>query len=216
MTPLTTHHSSHITPSVAIVDYGAGNLHSVRRALERVGARPVLTGDSGEIARADGVVLPGQGNARAAMEQLDRLGLSEAMKEHAQAGKPLLGVCLGMQLFFGANEEGPSRGLELMPGRVVRMDGGRKVPHMGWNQLEPRNHAALFPGGEPQTYAYFAHSYRVLPDDPSDIVATCDYEGEVVAIVARGSVVGTQFHPEKSGDAGLRMYERFVAMMRER
>ena len=201
------------TPLVAVVDYGAGNLHSVRRALEKVGARPEITGDPERLRTADGIVLPGQGNAKAAMEQLDRLGLSAAMRERAEAGTPLLGVCLGMQLFFGANEEGPSRGLDLLPGRVVRMGGGRKVPHMGWNLLEPRHPSPLFPGDEREAYAYFAHSYRALPDEPSDVVAVCEYGDEVVSIAGRGNVVGTQFHPEKSGAAGLRMYERFVAMV---
>ena len=202
-----------MTPRVAVVDYGAGNLHSVRRALERAGAEARLTSDSREIEEADGIVLPGVGSARAAMERLDCLGLSETLREQVRRGKPLLGVCLGMQLLFESSEEGPTRGLGLLPGRVVRMGGERKIPHMGWNSLERRAGAALLSGIEDGEYVYFVHSYQALPEVESDVIATTDYEGEVVAVVGRENIVGTQFHPEKSGETGLRMYVNFVGSL---
>lgn len=200
-------------PVVAIVDYGAGNLHSVRRALERAGAEVAVTPDPETLRVADGVVLPGVGSARAAMERLDGLGLSDALREYASAGKPLLGVCLGMQLFFDESEEGPTHCLGLLPGRVVRMAGQRKVPHMGWNSLLSRRESPLLSGIADGAHAYFVHSYQTLPARQEDVIATSDYEGEVVAVVGRGSLVGTQFHPEKSGDVGLKMYENFVALL---
>jgi glutamine amidotransferase len=198
---------------VAVLDYGAGNVYSVCRALQKAGASVVLTGDAEQLRAADGIVFPGQGSAAPAMEGLNASGLSDVLREHARAGKPLLGVCLGMQLFFGANEEGPSHGLELLPGEVVRMRGERRVPHMGWNSLQMHAESPLLEGIPDGSYAYWAHSYQVAPAEPSDVIATSDYEGEVVAIVGRGNVVGTQFHPEKSGEVGLRMYENFVAML---
>jgi glutamine amidotransferase len=200
---------------VAIVDYGAGNLHSVRRALERAGARVAVTADPEGLRAANGVVFPGQGSARAAMEQLDSSGLSGTLRERVAEGAPLLGVCLGMQLFFGPNEEGSSHGLDLLPGRVVRLREKPRTPHMGWNGLELRAGSPLLAGVPEGSHAYFAHSYQALPGDPGDVVATCDYEGEVVAVVARGNVLGAQFHPEKSGSVGLRMYENFVRLVLE-
>lgn len=214
-----------MSPTVAVVDYGAGNLYSVRRALEKAGACVELTSDPARLRAADGIVLPGVGSARAAMERLDSLGVSDVLREHVRRDRPLLGVCLGMQLFFGANEEGPSYGLDLLPGKVVRMRGERKVPHMGWNNLERRSVAPLHTGGlggddsplmcavADGSYAYFLHSYQVLPERADDVLATCDYEGEVVAVAGRGNLVGTQFHPEKSGDVGLKMYANFVGMV---
>ncbi|MDP9383311.1 MAG: imidazole glycerol phosphate synthase subunit HisH [Chloroflexota bacterium] len=198
---------------VAVLDYGAGNVYSVCRALEKAGASVVLTGDAEVLRAADGIVFPGQGSAASAMEGLNASGLSDVLREHVRADRPLLGVCLGMQIFFGANEEGPSRGLELLPGEVVLMRGERRVPHMGWNNLRVCNGSQLLRGIPDGSYAYWAHSYQVVPSEQSDIIATSDYEGEVVAIVGRGNLVGTQFHPEKSGEVGLRMYENFVEML---
>lgn len=199
---------------VAVVDYGAGNLHSVCRALQKAGAMALLASNPDDLARADGVVLPGVGSARAAMERLDSLGMSDALREHAAREKPLLGVCLGMQLFFGENEEGPAEGLGLLPGKVVRMRGKSKAPHMGWNDLKQTSDSPLLRGVSDGSYVYFVHSYVALPERREDIAATSDYEGELVAVVGRGALVGTQFHPEKSGDLGLRMYENFIGMLR--
>lgn len=201
------------TRTVAVVDYGAGNVYSVRRALEKAGATVVLTADPEELRRTDGVVFPGQGSAKAAMDLLNASGLADVLREHARADRPLLGVCLGMQLFFGANEEGPSHGLDLLPGRVLLMRGEQRVPHMGWNDLTVCKRSSLLDGIPEGAYAYWAHSYQVLPEDRSDVIAVSDYGGEVVGVVGRGNLLGTQFHPEKSGETGLRMYENFVRLL---
>ncbi|MDQ3328609.1 MAG: imidazole glycerol phosphate synthase subunit HisH, partial [Chloroflexota bacterium] len=155
--------------TVAVVDYGAGNVYSVRRALEKAGAAVLLTADPAELRRTDGVVFPGQGSAKAAMDLLDSSGLADVLREHARADKPLLGVCLGMQLFFGANEEGPSHGLDLLPGRVALLRGVRRIPHMGWNDLTLCQPSPLLDNIPDGAYAYWAHSYQVLPDDRSDV-----------------------------------------------
>ena len=196
-----------------MVDYGAGNVYSVCRAIQKAGAHVALTADADELRRADGIVFPGQGSAGPAMEQLNATGLAEVLREHARADRPLLGVCLGMQLFFGANEEGPSEGLGLLPGKVVLLRGVARVPHMGWNSLRVCNPSPLLAGILEGSYAYWAHSYHALPSEAGDIVATADYGGEVVGIVGRGNLVGAQFHPEKSGEVGLKMYENFVGML---
>ncbi len=201
-------------PVIAVVDYGAGNLHSVRRALEKAGASVLLTSEPADLDAADGLVLPGVGSASAAMERLNPRGFADALRDQVGRGKPLLGVCLGMQLFYGANEEGPTTGLGLLDGVVRRMRGDRKVPHMGWNSLERRGESPLLEGISEGSHAYFVHSYHVIPARPEEVRATCDYQGEVVAIVQKGNLVGTQFHPEKSGDVGLKMYENFVGMVR--
>ncbi len=201
-------------PLIAVVDYGAGNLHSVRRALEKAGASVLLTSEPADLEAADGLVLPGVGSASAAMERLNSSGFTVALRDQVGHGKPLLGVCLGMQLFYGANEEGPTTGLGLLDGEVKRMRGDRKVPHMGWNNLEARGESPLLEGISDGSHAYFVHSYQVVPASPEEVRATCDYQGEVVAIVQKGNLVGTQFHPEKSGDVGLKMYENFVEMVR--
>jgi len=203
-------------PTIAVIDYGAGNLHSVRRALEKADAEVLLTADPAKLADAHGVVLPGVGSAQAAMERLNALGFSDALREYAQTGRPLLGVCLGMQLFFGPNEEGPTHGLDLLPGSVVRMNrrSDLKIPHMGWNNLYATRDAPLLAGLGSQEYVYFVHSYQVLPERREDVAATTEYGGELVAVVARDNVMGTQFHPEKSGAVGLRMYAAFVEAAR--
>ncbi len=201
-------------PVIAVLDYGAGNLHSVRRALEKAGASVLLTSNPSDLDAADGLVLPGVGSASAAMERLNASGFADALRDQVRGGKPLLGVCLGMQLFYGANEEGPTTGLGLLDGEVRRMRGDRKVPHMGWNSLDARGESPLLEGINEGSHAYFVHSYQVIPASPDEVRATCDYQGEVVAIVQKSNLVGTQFHPEKSGDVGLKMYENFVGMVR--
>ncbi len=198
---------------VAVLDYDAGNVYSVCRAVQKAGAQVSLTSDPEELRAADGIVFPGQGSAKSAMVRLGASGLADLLREHVRADKPLLGVCLGMQVFFGANEEGPSHGLDLLPGRVVLMTGERRVPHMGWNNLEQRRSSPLLEGIPEGSYAYYAHSYQVLPENEEDVIATSGYSGDVVAVVGRGNLIGAQFHPEKSGPVGLRMYENFVRML---
>lgn len=200
--------------AIAIVDYGMGNLHSVSKAVERLGYEPLVTGEREEILAADGIILPGVGAFGDAMEQLRETSLDSVMKDAAESGKPLLGICLGMQLLFSRSEEhGQFEGLDILPGSVVRFTGGDyKVPHMGWNSLQfgKREHP-LFAGLE-EGHVYFVHSYHVLPEVQADLLAVTDYGQPVTAIVGRGSVYGMQFHPEKSGELGMSLLRNFLAL----
>ena len=200
-------------PRVAIVDYGVGNLRSVERALARAGAGAVITPDPRVVAASDAVVLPGVGAFAPAAALLHGSGLGDAVREAAGRGRPVLGVCLGFQLLFEASEEGEGGdGLGLLAGRVRRIAAVAplKVPHMGWNQLRTHRPSTLTAGVADGAWCYFVHSYAAEAD-PRDVVATVDYGGEIVAICERGTVTGTQFHPEKSGPTGLRIYANLVA-----
>lgn len=200
--------------AIAIVDYGMGNLHSVSKAVERLGYKPLVTGEREEILAADGTILPGVGAFGDAMEQLRGTKLDLVMKEAAASGKPLLGICLGMQLLFSRSEEhGKNEGLSILPGSVVRFPGGNyKVPHMGWNSLQfKKQEHPLFAGLE-EGHVYFVHSYHVLPEVQADLLAVTDYGQPVTAIVGRGSVYGMQFHPEKSGELGMSLLRNFLAL----
>lgn len=198
--------------SIAIIDYGMGNLHSVSKAVERLGYEADVTADPARILSADGVILPGVGAFGDAMELIHASGLDRTVADVAASGQPLLGICLGMQLLFtDSDEHGYHKGLNVLPGRVERFKGAFKVPHMGWNRLKKLQESPLFAdldGG----HAYFVHSYRVVVDNRSDLLATTDYYGEVSAIVGRGKVFGMQFHPEKSGDVGMRLLGNFLAL----
>ncbi|HEY8529210.1 MAG TPA: imidazole glycerol phosphate synthase subunit HisH [Paenibacillaceae bacterium] len=197
---------------IAIIDYGMGNLHSVSKAVERLGHEAVVTSSPETILRADGAILPGVGAFGDAMRNLRESGLDETVRRFHASGRPLLGICLGMQLLFTESEEyGPHRGLDLLPGRVVRFPGDRKVPHMGWNELKFVRPDPLLEGMRPG-HVYFVHSYRVLPEEPGDLIAVTDYGGPVAAIVGRGNLYGMQFHPEKSGTLGMAILERFAAL----
>lgn len=197
---------------IAIIDYGMGNLHSVSKALERLGCEAVVTSSPEEILAADGAILPGVGAFGDAMSNLRETGLDAVVKEYAATGKPLLGICLGMQLLFDQSEEhGKHEGLGLLPGRVVRFQGDFKVPHMGWNELTFTQPSPLFEGLEPG-HVYFVHSYHALPERREDLLATTDYHQPVTAIVGRGSVYGMQFHPEKSGELGMALLGRFAVL----
>lgn len=198
---------------IAIVDYGMGNLHSVSKAVERLGREARVTSSREEILAASGVLLPGVGAFGDAMRNLRETGLDAVVRESAAAGQPLLGICLGMQLLFAESEEhGRHEGLGLLPGRVVRFRGDYKVPHMGWNELrfEQPEHP-LFAGLAPG-HVYFVHSYHALPERREDLLATTDYHRPVTAIVGRGNVCGMQFHPEKSGELGMALLQRFVEL----
>lgn len=200
---------------IAIVDYGMGNLRSVQKALERVGAEAQVTADPGVLDRAQGIVLPGVGAFGDAMEQLEKRALLPAVLR--QAGhKPLLGICLGMQLLFQESEEmGQHRGLGLLPGRVLRFpENELKVPHVGWNQLHLQADP-LLSGLDDGAYAYFVHSYYVQPAETSDVLATTDYGLSFASVVGRGQIWGAQFHPEKSQDVGLRMLSNFARIVQE-
>jgi glutamine amidotransferase len=198
---------------IAILDYGAGNLRSVAKALEAVGARPILTDDPAVVARADGLVVPGQGSAADAMKNLARRGLIEPLKQYVASGRPFLGVCLGEQIIFDSSEEhGGVTCLGLIPGTVRRLPGGQKVPHIGWNQVRFRTAHPLLEGVPSDEYFYFVHSYFVDPTDPAMIVGETDYGVTFASIVARDNVFATQFHPEKSSGIGLRIYENFARL----
>ncbi len=198
---------------IAIIDYGAGNIFSVKNALDYLGAECRLTSDKSEIESADKLILPGVGAFPAAMEMLVKSGLVDTIKE--QAGKkPLLGICLGMQLLFEKSFEFEEcEGLGLIKGHVDRIDEpGLVIPHMGWNKLVYNHSCPLFNGLE-ESYVYFVHSYKAFCDD-SELLAYCDYGSRVPAVVGDGGFVyGTQFHPEKSGAAGLQMLKNFSELM---
>ncbi|SFF36048.1 glutamine amidotransferase [Paenibacillus catalpae] len=198
---------------IAIIDYGMGNLHSVSKAVERLGYEAVVTADPAVIASADGAILPGVGAFGDAMENLRETKLDEAAKAYAASGKPLMGICLGMQLLFSQSEEyGVNEGLNLLPGKVVRFQGDYKVPHMGWNKLSfLQTDSPLFKDLE-EGHVYFVHSYHVKPEMSGDLLATTDYYQQVTAIVGRDNVYGMQFHPEKSSELGMQLLGNFLAL----
>ena len=201
--------------NVAVVDYDAGNTLSVTRALEKVGARVNLTPDPEEVVAADAVVLPGVGAFGDCMRKLRERGMDEACLETYRAGKPFLGVCVGLQVLFERSEESPGvEGLGLLPGEIARFDvEGLKVPHMGWNELEVvRPHPVL--GGLGSEAFYFVHSYHPQPEEPADLLGVTDYGGPFCAAAGRGNLVAVQFHPEKSSRAGLALYENFLSWAR--
>jgi imidazole glycerol-phosphate synthase subunit HisH len=200
---------------IAIVDYGRGNLGSVQKALARVAPDVVVTDDADTVQGARALVVPGDGAFADAVQSLDRLGLADAIRAHIAAGRPYLGICLGYQLLFTESEEfGHAKGLDILPGVVRRFPAGPKVPHMGWNQLRfaPAELAIL--GGVPDgAYLYFVHSYYPEPVDLAGCaVASCDYGVRFPALLARGALYGTQFHPEKSQRWGRRILENFARL----
>jgi imidazole glycerol-phosphate synthase subunit HisH len=199
-----------VSVDIAVIDYGAGNLRSIRRALEAAGANVTISTDAAQIRRADGVVFPGVGNAGAAMERLRQQGLVEVINDVVAAGRPFLGICLGMQLLFGHQEEGDTVGLGLLNGRVRSLSEGIKVPQIGWNRVRWVRQGAGYQAAEEDDF-YFVHSYVVEPDDPADVIAVTRYGDVFPSVVRHDRVWGTQFHPEKSGDCGLRLVAGWVA-----
>jgi glutamine amidotransferase len=198
---------------IVIVDYGMGNLRSVQKAIEAVGAAAEITSDPERVRRASKVVLPGVGAFADAMAELRRTGLGQAFCEAVRQGKPCLGVCLGLQLLFDlSTEDGEHAGLGLLPGRVVRFDSrpGLKIPHMGWNSLRIRRPAPLLAGLDDAPSVYFVHSYYARPADPEVVAAEADYPEPFAAVVWRDNLTACQFHPEKSQGVGLAMYANFV------
>lgn len=195
---------------VVVIDYGAGNLRSVAKALEKVGARPIVTDDPRKVASARALVLPGVGAGDAAMRELSARGLVEPAQDYARSGRPFLGICLGMQLLMDHSDEGDSRCLGLVPGNVRRLPPGAKVPHMGWNQVNLQREHPLFQGIPNGSNFYFVHSYYAQPDDRSVVLGVTDYIIPFCSVIAQGSLAATQFHPERSGALGLRIYENFV------
>lgn len=193
---------------ITIIDYGAGNLRSITRAIESHGVQAEISADPDRIAAADRLVLPGVGNAKAAMDKLRSTGIAEAIGQQAGRGTPLLGVCLGMQLLFGEQEEGPTTGLGLLPGTAVRLPTDHKVPHMGWNKVAFTPHSPL--ATMPAADFYFVHSYQVKPESPSVIAGETDYGHTFCSMVVHENIWGTQFHPEKSQNAGLALIGRWL------
>jgi glutamine amidotransferase len=193
---------------IAIVDYGVGNVRSVERALVQVGAEPKLTADPDDLERADGLVLPGVGAFAPALDKLTQSGLGRLVVDLAGKGKPVLGVCLGYQLLFDESmEHGRHQGLGLLPGRVVEVSGSERLPVIGWCRVARSNDSVLWQGIQDRSYFYFVHSFT--PEESTAAIAWSEHSP--AAASARANVMGTQFHPEKSGPDGLRVYKNFVA-----
>lgn len=203
-------------PSVALLDYGGGNLRSVRRALEAAGASVTLASAPRDAEKADAVVFPGQGAIGDCMDCLGRTDFATFLREWIAADRPFLGICLGLQALFERSEEGGRAGLGVFPGRITRFPsgGGLRIPHMGWNEARFVPGAGLTEGlrteGEP---FYFVHSYRLVGTDPSLVWCETDYAGTFVSGVRRGRVLATQFHPEKSQAKGLQLYRNFLTVV---
>ena len=197
---------------IAIIDYNAGNLKSVEKALHFLGEDCVITRNFHEIETADKVILPGVGAFGDAMEQLKKYELDKVIHQVTAENKPFLGICLGLQLLFRSSDESPGvEGIGLLDGEIVSIPPkeGYKIPHMGWNSIEIKEGAGLFRGIENQSYVYFVHSYYLKADHPEDVAATTDYIVPIHASVEHGNVFACQFHPEKSGDVGLQILRNF-------
>lgn len=193
-----------------IIDYGMGNLRSVEKAIDAVGGRPVITGDPDAVRKGTRLILPGVGAFGDAMENLRRAGLDDAIRDAVKAGRPLLGVCLGLQLVFTRSEEfGSHQGLNLIPGNVRRFN-DPVVPHVGWNQIEGAQENPLLKDIPEGSYFYFVHSYYVEPSRPEDVLRWTSYGHRFCSIACRDNVWGAQFHPEKSQDAGKKLLRNFL------
>ena len=200
---------------IAIIDYGVGNLFSLRSSLRAIGAQAEITGDAAVLEKADKLILPGVGAFADAAALLRRDGLDRVVISQARAGKPLLGICLGMQLLFDLGEEvRPCKGLGLVGGRVKKIETVYKLPHIGWNSLTFPNPSPLFAGVGEGSYVYFVHSFCAVAEDPGDVIAQTDYAVPVTAAVGKGNVYGCQFHPEKSGEVGLQILKNFGGLNR--
>ena len=198
-------------PLVAVVDYGIGNLRSAQKALQHVGANALLTADPRLIADADAVVLPGVGAFGACMTALRAAGLEPVIHETVASGRPFMGICVGMQMLFGDSEEDPlATGLGVIPGTIQWISDRLPRPQMQWNQLQLHTADPMFEGLGQHPWVYFVHSFHGVPAEPAAVAATCRYGGVVNAAFRQGNVFATQFHPEKSGPAGLAMLRNFV------
>ncbi|MBM4446141.1 MAG: imidazole glycerol phosphate synthase subunit HisH [Chloroflexi bacterium] len=196
---------------IAIIDYGAGNLGSVANAIIGLGYQPNITDKPGDMLSSAAVILPGVGAAGDAMEKLEAIGMTDAIRQLIHENRPLFAVCVGLQLLFSSTEEGGwHRCLGVIPGTVKRLPNGLKVPHMGWNQVRQQVKHPIFNDIPDGANFYFVHSYYVDPDDTSVIAGTTDYGVPMCSVVIKDNLVATQFHPEKSGKWGLRMYSNFL------
>jgi glutamine amidotransferase len=198
---------------IAIVDYGLGNLRSIYNALARVNAAPEIVREPEDLTRADGIVVPGVGAFGRCMERLSRFG--DPLSDFLKAGTPMLGICIGLQVLFEESQESPgARGLGWISGQVVRLPEEVNIPHMGWNNLSIKKSVDLLDGVENGDMFYFVHSYHCVPKDRSVIAATTDYGTDVTAMISKDNLTATQFHPQKSGQKGLRVLENFVRSTR--
>jgi len=196
---------------IAVIDYGAGNLRSVANAIIKLSYQPRITSRAGDLQKAQAVILPGVGAAGDTMESLRNLGLVEPIKQLIAEDRPFFGVCIGLQVLFTATEEGGGHDcLGIIPGRVKKLPDGLKVPHMGWNQVKQRISHPLFEGIPDEANFYFVHSYYGAPEDKSLVAGETEYGVAMASVIARGNLVATQFHPEKSGEYGLKMYANFL------
>lgn len=194
---------------IAILDYGLGNIRSISNMLRKAGAQSFVAATADELRGAERAILPGVGSFDAGMQRLDRSGLRPALEDHVAAGRPLLGICLGMQMLGRSSEEGTAPGLGLLSGDTVRLrpPDGRPVPHMGWTPVEPTRPSAIFPSPSDDLRFYFLHSFHLACEDPADVVAVADYGEPVTAAAGRANVLGVQFHPEKSHRHGLELLQ---------
>ena len=198
---------------IGIIDYDAGNLRSVEKALVSLGEEVIVSRDSSEILQADKVILPGVGSFGDAMNNLDKFGLVDTIKKVAASGTPFLGICLGLQLLFKESDETPgAEGLDILPGKILKIPAkeGFKIPHMGWNSLDVKPGAKLFKGLEGNPYVYFVHSYYLKAADENIVAASTEYTTHIHASVESGNVFACQFHPEKSSTVGLKILDNFI------
>ena len=200
---------------IAIIDYDAGNLKSVEKALKYLGQDVIVSRDSSEILQADKVILPGVGSFGDAMNNLDHFNLVDTIKKVAEKDTPFLGICLGLQLMFESSDEGPGvKGLGLLPGKILRIpkSGDLKIPHMGWNNINVKEDSRLFKGLPENPYVYFVHSYYLQADDEDIVAATTEYGVKIHAAVEKDNIFACQFHPEKSSTVGLQILKNFVSL----
>ncbi len=203
---------------IAVIDYGAGNLQSVIKALNYIDCKCIVTNKKDEIMNCDGALLPGVGSFGDAMHSMNNSGVTVAVNEFIKTGKPFLGICLGLQLLFGGSEESPDdAGLNILKGSITKIpdcDGTLKIPHMGWNSLNIQKYDGLYKGMEGSPYVYFVHSYYLKAEDPQIVSATTEYGALIDASVQYQNIYATQFHPEKSGRTGLKILNNFVDITR--
>ena len=203
---------------IAIIDYGAGNIQSVYKALKFIGADCKVTSDKDEILNADGAILPGVGSFGDAMDTMTKRGIKDTIIEYTKSGKPFLGICLGLQLLFPESEETPGvKGLDIFKGTITKIPNQNrtlKIPHMGWNNISIKQKNGIFKGIEGEPYVYFVHSFYLKSQDKDIVAATTQYGVEIDAAVQKGNIIATQFHPEKSGEVGLKMLKNFVEMVK--
>lgn len=202
---------------IAIIDYGAGNIQSVNKALKHIGCDTVVTRNKDVIMKADGAVLPGVGSFGDTMNTMTQYGIKDTVLDYTKSGKPFLGICLGLQLLFPASEESPeAKGLGIFDGTITKIPSGEglKIPHIGWNSLDIKKKGGIFKGIEGNPYVYFVHSYYLNASDKSIVSAQTDYGVSIDASIEKDNVFATQFHPEKSGETGLKILRNFADIVK--